>query len=69
MEQLLKEMRVYLKLKYSQEIIKQVGLEEDEDVERLLKENRHLENFKPENIIDDYIREQTIANILEAEEI
>lgn len=68
MELLLKEMRVYLNLKYSKEIIKQVGLEEDEDVERLLIDNKHLTNFTPELIIDLYVKEQTIANILEGEE-
>lgn len=68
MEQLVKRLRLYLYTKYSKEIIKQVGLEEYEDVARLMIDTRDSDD-KPENIIDEYIEEQILANILETEEI
>ena len=69
MEQLLRELRAYLKLKYSPETIKQVGLEEDEDVARLLKDNRELDYFNPELIIDEYIEDQQIRAIFDVPEL
>lgn len=68
MEQLVRELKLYLHTKYSKDVIKQVGLEEDEDIARLMIDNRERPNFKPELIIDEYIQEQIIAGIMEMEE-
>lgn len=68
MEQLVREIRAYLKKKYTAETIKQVGLEDYDDIARLMIDNRERRNFVPEHIVDEYIQEQLIMSLLEKEE-
>lgn len=58
MEQLIQEVREWLTKKYSQNVIDYVGLSEDEDIVRILKDHLHLENYNYKNFISDYIEEQ-----------
>ncbi len=58
MEQLIQEVREWLTKKYSQNVIDYVGLSEDEDIIRILKDHLHLENYNYKNFISDYVNEQ-----------
>lgn len=65
---LVNDVRKYMEKRYSKEEIEKRGLVEDEDIMRLLKDNRHLTNFKETQIIDFYMEHQRIAEVFDFDE-